>query len=74
MKQALDEPRPYNPEVQKMDRAGKLPALHGRWVRIGRADFDALLDASVIGNSQPAPSNIRDSEIPLPDVPGEAVR
>jgi excisionase family DNA binding protein len=35
---------------------GKLPAVHvGRRVRIRRADFDALLDASVIGNRAAGP-------------------
>jgi excisionase family DNA binding protein len=51
--------------------AGKLPALHiGRRVRIRRADFDALLGASVIGDPQPAPPSIWDGEIPVPVVPG----
>ena len=44
---------------------GKLPAIHiGRRVRIRRADFDAVIDASVIGPRQPAPLSIWDGEIP----------
>ena len=51
--------------------AGKLPAMHiGRRVRIRRADFHALLEASVIGDRQPAAMNIWDGEIPQP-VPRE---
>jgi excisionase family DNA binding protein len=50
---------------------GKLPAVHiGRRVRIRRADFKALIEASVIGDPQPAAPNIWDGEIPLPHVPG----
>jgi excisionase family DNA binding protein len=51
---------------------GKLPAVHiGRRVRIRRADFDALLEASVIGGPQPITSSIWDGEIPLPQVPAD---
>ena len=49
---------------------GKLPAVHiGRRVRIRRADFDALLEASIIGDPQPAGPSIWEGEIPLPQVP-----
>lgn len=49
---------------------GKLPALHiGRRVRVRRADFDALLEASAIGEPKPASPSIWDGEIPLPVVP-----
>ena len=52
---------------------GKLPALHiGRRVRIRRADFDALIAASVIGGPPPAVASIWDGEIPLPQVPSES--
>jgi hypothetical protein len=46
--------------------------LHvGRRVRIRRADFDQLLEASVVGHPQPAAPNIRDGEVPLPRVPAD---
>ena len=49
---------------------GTLPALHiGRRVRIRRADFDALIEASVIGDPQPALPSIWDGEIPQPKMP-----
>ena len=51
---------------------GSLPALHvGRRVRIRRADFNALLEASVIGERQPARASISDGEVAAPLVPGE---
>lgn len=43
----------------------------GRRVRIRRADFDAVIEASVIGDHQPALVNIWDGEIPQPQVPAE---
>jgi hypothetical protein len=43
----------------------------GRRVRIRRADFDALLEASVIGERQPIGPSIWEGEIPLRQVPGE---
>jgi excisionase family DNA binding protein len=50
---------------------GKLPALHiGRRVRICRTDFDSLIEASVIGDRQPALPSIWEREVPLPQVPG----
>jgi excisionase family DNA binding protein len=53
--------------------AGKLPALHvGRRVRIRRADFDQLLEASVVGGAQAATPSIWEGEIPAPVVPSEA--
>ena len=49
---------------------GKLPALHiGRRVRIRRADFDALIEASIVGYPQPARPSIWDGEIPQPKMP-----
>jgi excisionase family DNA binding protein len=49
---------------------GTLPALHiGRRVRIRRADFAALLEASIIADPQPAGPSIWEGEIPLPQVP-----
>jgi excisionase family DNA binding protein len=58
--------------VRNWIETGKLPALHvGRRVRIRRADFDALLEASVIGDPRPAQPNIWDGEIPLPQVPSD---
>lgn len=52
--------------------AGTLPAVHiGRRVRIRRDDFDALLDASVIGTRQVASSSIWDGEIPQPQAPDD---
>ena len=41
----------------------------GRRVRVRRADFDALLEASAIGEPKPASPSIWDGEIPLPVVP-----
>jgi excisionase family DNA binding protein len=50
---------------------GKLPALHiGRRVRIRRADFEALVEASLIGDPAPALPSIWDGEIPQPKMPG----
>ena len=56
--------------------AGKLPALHiGRRVRIRRADFDALLEASAVGASSgptstpPSTSTIWNGQIPPPVMP-----
>jgi excisionase family DNA binding protein len=44
---------------------GKLPAMHiGRRVRIRRADFDALIEASVVGDRQPPAQTIWEGEIP----------
>jgi excisionase family DNA binding protein len=41
--------------VRNWDRSEKLPALRiGRRVRIRRADFDALIEASVIGDLEHA--------------------
>jgi excisionase family DNA binding protein len=52
--------------------SGKLPALHiGRRVRIRRTDFNALLEASVIGERQPAGPSIWDGNMPAPQVPNE---
>jgi excisionase family DNA binding protein len=52
--------------------AGKLPALHvGLRVRIRRADFDQLLEASVVGERQPARPSIWEGEVPAPVVPSE---
>ena len=52
---------------------GKLPAVHiGRRVRIRRADFHTLIEASIIGDPQPMPLSIWDGEIPQPEVPGVA--
>jgi excisionase family DNA binding protein len=52
--------------------ARKLPALHvGRRVRVRRADFDKLLEASVVGGPQPALPSIWDGEVPAPVVPSE---
>jgi excisionase family DNA binding protein len=50
--------------------AGKLPALHvGRRVRIRRADFDALIEDSVIRSEpQPAPPSIWDGVVAPPVV------
>jgi Helix-turn-helix domain len=49
---------------------GKLPALHiGRRIRIRRADFDALIETSVIRDPQPALPSIWDGEIPQPKMP-----
>jgi excisionase family DNA binding protein len=51
---------------------GSLAALHiGRRVRIRRADFDALLESSVIGEQQPAGSSFWDGDIPAPLMPSE---
>lgn len=44
----------------------------GRRVRIRRADFDALIEASMIGDLQPAAPSIWDGELPAPVVPSEA--
>jgi excisionase family DNA binding protein len=53
--------------------AGKLPAMHvGRRVRIRRADFDQLLEASVVGEREPARASIWDGETPAPVVPSES--
>ena len=49
---------------------GMLSALHiGRRVRIRRADFDALIEANVIGDPQRALPSIWDGEIPQPKMP-----
>ena len=49
---------------------GTLPALHiGRRVRIRRVDFEALIEASVIGARQPALPSIWEGEIPQPTMP-----
>jgi hypothetical protein len=43
----------------------------GRRVRIRRADFDALLEASVVGHPQPTTASIWGGEVPQLLVPGE---
>jgi hypothetical protein len=43
----------------------------GRRVRIRRADFDALLDASVIASAPSVGPSVWDGEIPLSQVPSE---
>jgi hypothetical protein len=46
-----------------MDRCGDVPALHiGRAARIRRADFDALVEVSVVGEPQPTSPSIWDGE------------
>jgi hypothetical protein len=55
-----------------MDRRLEAPG-HAcrRRVRIRRADFDALLEASVIGAPLPAAPSIWDGDIPAPVVASE---
>jgi Helix-turn-helix domain len=51
---------------------GKLPAVHiGRRVRIRRADFNAVIEASMIGDPRPIGPSIWEGEISLPQVPSE---
>ncbi len=59
--------------IRNMIDQGKLPALRiGRRVRGRRADFDAPLEASVIGERQAIGPSIWEGEIPLRQVPSEA--
>jgi len=48
----------HNPEVQKMDRRGALPAVRiGRRVRIKRSDLDAVVDANCGGPTRRHPQD-----------------
>ena len=63
--------KPKQRTVRNWIDQGKLPAMHiGRRARIRRADFDAVIEASMIGDRQPEPVNISDGEISLPQAPG----
>jgi hypothetical protein len=66
----MDSLLKLNPQTlrNRIDSA-LLPALHiGRWVRIRRADFDAVIEPTAIGEPQPAPASIWDAEIPQAQV------
>ena len=46
------------------------PGVHiGQRVRIRRADFDVLIEASVIGDPQPAALSAQGGKIPMPQLP-----
>jgi excisionase family DNA binding protein len=52
--------------------SGLLPALHvGRRVPVRRADFDAVIEASMIGNPQLARVSIWDGKVLLPEIPAD---
>ena len=51
--------------------SGYLPAIRiGRRVRVKRSDFDALLEASYTGSTQP-PAGVWDGDVPAPVAPDE---
>ena len=55
----------------QLDRCGVLPGIRiGRRIRIKRADFDRLLDASCAGNKS-ASARIWSGNVPGPDVPSD---
>ena len=56
-----DHPKPQRERLRRL----------GQRVRIRRADFDALIAASVIGDPRPAPPSIWDGEIPQARAPEE---